>query len=373
MQQIYTESFLRGYARKTMRSIQDITQHPYKHVIEQRLKIIQFYDDFGEQATRQAFSVSRSTVFSWKRRLKDNNGSLRCLAPKSTAPKHKRKRMVDMRITNFILEQRSLHPKLSKDKLAILLKDECTAWNLKPPSASTVGRILKDLKFQGLLPKYTRLTVSGATGKLLEKQSRKPRLNKQRRNGYQPEQPGDMLQIDTIVKFINGIRRYVLTAVDYKGRFGFAYGYTSPSSTNAADFLNKLQAVTPFEIRRVHHDNGSEFYKHFIRACDERNIEQLWNYPKRPKNNGMVERFNRSIQEEFIDWNLDNLAYDLEDFNNSLMDWCIWYNTKRPHYGLGLKSPMQYLLEVLQLSQQESRMLWTDTLSCFTDESMVLS
>ncbi|MCA9344001.1 integrase core domain-containing protein, partial [Candidatus Saccharibacteria bacterium] len=105
----------------------------------------------------------------------------------------------------------------------------------------------------------------------------------------------------------------------------------------------------------------SEFYKHFIRACDERNIEQLWNYPKRPKNNGMVERFNRSIQEEFIDWNLDNLAYDLEDFNNSLMDWCIWYNTKRPHYGLGLKSPMQYLLEVLQLSQQESRMLWTDT------------
>lgn len=361
MQQIYTESFLKGYARKTMRSIQDITQHPSKHIIEHRVKVLSFYDDYGAAATRRAFGVSRSTVFLWKQKLATGHGQLSALAPGSRAPKTRRRRTTDFRITDFIVEQRRRHPRLSKDKLAVLLRPACLAWGVNPPSASTVGRILGDLKQQGLLPKGSKLTVSGATGRLLERKT-KPKLKKQRRSGYQPTRPGDMVQIDTIVKFINGIRRYVITAVDYHGRFAFAYGYTSPSSSNAADFLGKLQAVAPFTVKRVHHDNGSEFYKHFVKACEQQNVIQLWNYPKKPQHNGMVERLNRSIQDEFIDWHLDDLAYDLDSFNHHLMDWLVWYNTKRPHYSLNLKSPMQYLLDLLQLKPAESNMLWTDTL-----------
>lgn len=345
-----------------MRSIQDITQHPYKHIIEDRVRIISFYDDYGEEATARAFGVSRSTVFNWKHRLKTNQGRLSSLAPVDRAPKHRRRRVVDKRVTNFIITQRTDHPRLSKDKLAVLLRTECLAWDVNPPSASTVGRILGDLKQQGRLPKGSKLSVSGATGRLIERRN-KPKLKKQRRNGYQPKEPGDMFQIDTIIKFINGIRRYVITAVDYDGRFAFAYGYNSPSSANAADFLTKLQAVAPFTVHRVHHDNGSEFYKYFVDACKRHQVIQLWNYPKRPKHNGMVERLNRSIQDEFIDWHLEDLAYYMEDFNHQLMDWLIWYNTIRPHYSLNLKSPMQYLLDLLQLTPHESNMLWTDTIA----------
>ena len=357
---VFLTGFVVGYARKAM-NIQDITQHPYKHIIEQRVKILNFYGDYGEQATKRAFSVSRSTVFLWKQKLTVNHGRLSSLAPGSRTPKRRRQRTIDSRITDFIVAQRTEHPRLSKDKLAVLLAGECARWQLVCPSASTVGRILGDLKAQGRLPAGSRLYVSGATGRLLQHKPAKPRLKKQRRNGYQPKEPGDMLQIDTIVKFINGIRRYILTAVDYRGRFAFAYGYTSPSSANAADFLVKLQAVAPFTIARVHHDNGSEFYKHFVQACERQKVIQLWNYPKRPKHNGMVERLNRSIQDEFVDWHLEDLAYDLDGFNHRLMDWLIWYNTKRPHYGLGLKSPLRYLLDLLQLPIQESNMLWTDT------------
>lgn len=358
-QTVFMFGFVKGYARSAMNT-QDITQHPYKHIIEQRVKILTFYDDYGEQATAQAFGVSRSTVFNWKQKLKANQGRLTSLAPGNRAPHHRRSRSVDKRITDFVVTQRTDHPRLSKDKLAVLLRPECQAWNLNSPSASTVGRLLGDLKQQGRLPKGSKLAVSGATGRLLER-SNKPRLKKQRRNGYQPQEPGDMLQVDTIVKFINGIRRYVLTAVDYHGRFASAYGYTSPSSANAADFLSKLQAVAPFTIHRVHHDNGSEFYKYFVKACQQSGVIQLWNYPKRPKHNGMVERLNRSIQDEFTDWHLEDLAYDLDDFNHQLMDWLIWYNTIRPHYSLNLKSPMQHLLDLLQLPTTESNMLWTDT------------
>ena len=359
---VFMFGFVKGYARSTM-NYSNITHHPLRHVIERRVKIIAFYDQYGSAATHEAFAVSRSTVLLWKQKLRSNHGRLSALAPASRAPRRRRRRTVDERITDFVVQERIKHPRLSKDKLAVLLKPECLIWGITTPSASTVGRLLGDLKAQGRLPVHGRLSLNAATGRLHERKQR-PTLKKQRRNGYQPKEPGDMVQIDTIVKFINGIRRYVITAIDYHGRFAFAYGYTSPSSANAADFLVKLQAVAPFTIYRVHHDNGSEFYKHFVTACKHSDVSQLWNYPKKPQHNGMVERLNRSIQDEYIDWHLDDLAYDLHSFNHQLMDWLVWYNTKRPHYSLHLKSPMQYLLELLQLTPQESNMLWTDTCNC---------
>ena len=66
-------------------------------------------------------------------------------------------------------------------------------------------------------------------------------------------------------------------------------------------------------------------------------------------------------QEEFVDYHIDVAITEPEVFQHQLSDWLIWYNTKRPHYSLNLKSPMQYLLDLLQLPVQESNMLWTDT------------
>ncbi len=366
---VFMFGFVKGYARSAM-NYSNITHHPLRHVIERRVKIITFYDRYGANATKEAFDVSRSTVFLWKKTLREHHGRLDALAPASRAPKRKRQRIVDPRIASFIVEQRSRHPRLGKDKLAVLLLPYCVQHAIDPPSASTVGRIVNDLKKQGRLPVGAKLSLHGTTGKLHE-QKRRTKLKKRRRAGYQPQAPGDMLQLDTIVKFINGIRRYVITAVDYQARFGFAYGYSSPSSANAADFLAKLQAVAPFTVRHVHHDNGSEFYKHFVIACERSNVVQLWNWPKKPQLNGRVERFNRTAQDEFIDWRLDDLAYDLDNFNHELMDWLLWYNTERPHHSLKLKNPMQHMLELLQLPTQESNMLCTDTETCIIKKSYV--
>jgi transposase InsO family protein len=199
--------------------------------------------------------------------------------------------------------------------------------------------------------------MSGATGKLNHRKVNTAILKKQRRGGYQPKAPGDLVQIDTVVKFIHGIKRYCVTAVDVTGRFAFAYGYKSPSSANAADFLAKVQTVAPFEIRRVQTDNGSEFYRHFHQACEDQGLTHFWNYPRSPKMNARVERFNRTIQEEFIDTALDTLATDLDEFNQLLIDWLLWYNTERPHFSLGQVSPMRYLVTNFGLS----RMIWTHT------------
>lgn len=86
-------------------------------------------------------------------------------------------------------------------------------------------------------------------------------------------------------------------------------------------------------------------------------ITHYWNYKGQPAKNGHVEKYNRTIQEEFIDWN-EMFLEDVNQFNKKLMNWLIWYNTKRYHWSLNLTSPVDYLLK----NNMVSNMCWTNTL-----------
>ncbi|NCN94754.1 transposase, partial [Candidatus Wolfebacteria bacterium] len=50
------------------------------------------------------------------------------------------------------------------------------------------------------------------------------------------------------------------------------------------------------------------------------------------------ERFNRTIQEEFVD--LGNFTPEIPKFNEKLAGWLIEYNFKRPHQVLGYQTPI---------------------------------
>ena len=356
---VFMYGFVTGYARKAM-LIQDITHHKDRAIIEHRIKVLNFYDRYGHEATKEAFSVSRSTVFLWKSKLKQGQGRLVALAPGDRAPKVRRRRHTHKLVTDFIVNERTVHYRLGKDKLAELLIPICAEADISCPSVSTVGRILQDLKTQGRLPKYQRVTVNGRTGRIYNTK-RRLKLKKERRGSYHPEQAGDLVQMDCVIKFVNGMRRYVISAIDYDSEFAFSMGYTSLSSARAKDFLYKFITVAPFEVKRVQTDNGSEFYKLFHEACIDLGLIHYWNYPKQPKMNAKIERYNRTVQEEFVDYHLDDLGYDIGSFNYQLMDWLIWYNTERPHWTLRLKSPMKAMLDGLQLEGRQSNMLWTDT------------
>jgi len=356
---VFMYGFVTGYARKAMNSTY-ITHHKDRAIIEHRIKVLKFYDQYGPEATKEAFSVSRSTVYLWKQKLKDGHGQLEALAPMSKAPKTRRRRSTSPVIADFIVTQRELHPRLGKAKLAELLIPVCSKANLGCPSVSTVGRILSDLKLQRRLLQHEKLSLNGRTGRIYANR-RKPKLVKDRRGSYHPERAGDLVQIDCVIKFVTNLRRYVISAIDYDSEFAFSMGYTSLSSARAKDFLLKFIQVAPFEVKRVQTDNGSEFYKLFHEACLDLGLTHYWNYPRHPKMNAKIERYNRTVQEEFVDYHLDDLGYDIASFNYQLMDWVLWYNTVRPHHTLELKSPMRALLDGLQLPLTESNMLWTNT------------
>ena len=124
----------------------------------------------------------------------------------------------------------------------------------------------------------------------------------------------------------------------------FAYTYKTQSSKNAYDFFLKLKEVVPFEIKNIQTDNGKEFLKDFQQGIKTLGITQFFNYPRCPKMNCFVERFNRTIQESCIN-KYSSFLENTNKFNNYLIDYLIWYNTERPHQSLQDVSPVVYLIQ----------------------------
>ncbi len=317
---------------------------------KQRTRILAFWEKHGLEATQEAFDLSRATLFRWQEILKQNHGKLEALNKQSTAPKNRRKRVIPREVTDFILKERRYDPRLSKDKLSVMMRDDGVA-KLSP---STVGRMLNDLKKKGILPKYTKLSVSGKTGRLIERKPKKLKV-KLRSKGHE----GELVKADSIIRFANGIKRYILTGLDCNSKFAFAYAYASHSSGAASDFMNMFTKVSPVPVTHIQTDNGSEFADHFEILLEKKGIVHFHTYPRSPKMNSEIERFNRTLLEAFINQNRMLLAYDIEAFNKKLIDWLLWYNTRRPHWTLGLISPMKYIVSTL--TAEESHMLWTDT------------
>jgi len=316
---------------------------------EERAKILSFWKEYGDKATNDAYGASRATLFRWQKALDDGDGKLESLVPKSTAPHEKRKRVIPKPVEDLILKERSME-KIGKDKLAILIKED----GVGTQSASTVGRMLADLKRQGKLRNPAKLSFFAKTGRFIEKKPRqfKPKL---RSKGHE----GALVKADTIVRFTDGIKRYVLTAIDLETEFAFAYAYPSHSSKSAADFMKTFQSVAPLSLTHVQTDNGSEFKDHFEIMCEEDGVVHFLTYPRSPKMNAEIERFNRTLSEAFIAKNRHLLAHNIEEFNRRLMEWLLWYNTRRPHWSIGLISPMRYIVK--NLTAEESHMLWTST------------
>jgi putative transposase len=316
---------------------------------EERVRILAFWKKHGDTATKEAFGASRATLFRWQAELRKGKGRLEALVPKSTAPKNKRERIVPEAVANLIIKERS-YEKLGKEKLAALLKED----GIGDYSPSTVGRILSDMKEQGKLPNPVRYSLSGRTGRMIE---RKPGKTKKKLRSK--DHKGGLVKADTIVRFTDGIRRYILTAIDLESEFAFAYAYVSHSSKPAADFMKTFKGVAPVSLTHIQTDNGSEFQDHFELYLKSENITHFHSYPRTPKMQSEIERFNRTLSEAFIQRNRHLLAHNLPEFNRKLMDWLLWYNTRRPHWSLGLISPLRYIVN--KLPAKESQMCWTST------------
>ncbi|MBU0546266.1 DDE-type integrase/transposase/recombinase [Patescibacteria group bacterium] len=106
---------------------------------------------------------------------------------------------------------------------------------------------------------------------------------------------GFLVCVDTVVRYVNGQKRYILTAIDRYSKLSFARMYTTHSSKNAADFLHRLHYLLDGKIENIQTDNGSEFKKCFDQALTRLEIPHYHSRVKTPKDNAVNERFNRTL------------------------------------------------------------------------------
>jgi len=319
-----------------------------------KVRILAFWEKYGLDATIEAFKVKRRTLFDWKKKLKEGGGKFEALNDKSRAPKVKRKRLWPAELLSEIKRQRWEHPNLGKDKLETVLNPFCTEKKMPLPSASTIGRLIKDMGGLRIFPQ--KVSHFGKIKPLKRKKVlRKPK-------DIKALYPGHLVALDTVERIVNGCRRYVITFEDIYTRFGFAWSTKSHASKVAEDFFTFCLKVFPFSFNFVLTDNGSEFKKHFSQKLKELHLIHYHTYPKTPKMNAHVERFNRTIQEEFIDYHADKLI-EPDVFNKKLIEWLVWYNTVRPHFAFQNKlSPVQFILALEPLKMpQECNFGWTHT------------
>lgn len=204
MQIGFVWSHIFGYTR-FMKQLH-IMNHPHKGIIEYRVKIMAFFDQYGSAATRDAFGVGRSTVYLWKQKLKASQGKLIALSPRSKAPRRRRQRMTDPRIILYITQYRRIHPGVSKETIKSPLDEYCLGLDIASVSESTIGRVITDLKYQSKIPTTRKISFYARTDKFVHRHPL-PRYQKLRRKNYQPEQPGELIQIDAITVFSNGLKR----------------------------------------------------------------------------------------------------------------------------------------------------------------------
>ncbi len=314
---------------------------------------LSFWARHGLEATGEAFGIKRRTLYDWKAQLMKGRGKPEALNERSKAPHRRRRRLWPKEVTQGIRRLRREHPNFSKEKSYPFLKAFCDGKGLRCPKARTLGRIIADASDK---MRTVPMKVRPNGQRVRRRRAEKPRRPK----GFVAKAPGQCGAFDTVEMFLDGLRRYVITFTDLYSRFSFAWATNSHGSEAARELFGIVSSVFPYPLEHVLTDNGSEFMRHFDQELRRLHKVHWHTDPKTPKMNAHVERFNRTLQEEFLD-DHEDLLLDPALFNRELIPWRLWDNGERPPWGLNLKSPVQFLMEP---NPKECKMWWPNTGLC---------
>lgn len=330
-----------GYHR-FMKTVISIDRFDKSEVAKFRYKVLKHWQQYGLNSTLDAYPVKRSSLFNWRLALIKSNGKLSSLIPKDTKPFHVRQMIVDQRLIGFIKQQRELYYRLGKNKLFPLVKEFCEELGIKTPSVSLIGKIISRNKlfFQKQTLSCARVTRKSPEYRHKTRIKHVPRVK-----------IGGYIEGDTIETFIDGLKRYTISFTDIYQKITHSKTYKSKTSKNALDCFLEFQEILPKKIviHTVQTDNGSEFMGVFDNYLTTKTrTKHVWIYPHCPKINCFIERYNRSIQEEWLNHHQDEMI-DVDEFNHSsLSQYLFFYNNKRVHEGLQLRTPAQVVGEEIK-------------------------
>lgn len=332
---------------------------PEIKIAEQRLSVLELAKALGNvsAACRQR-GISRTQFYEYKRRFQTHGiEGLVDLPPVA----HSHPATTPPEVEQRILEISLAHPAWGCNRLEAELKLEGISL-----SAITIQKILNRNEMGSRYDRWLLLEqkhsqqvieLNGEQVAFIEKHN--PAF---RERHVESAAPGELLCQDTFfVGHLKGVGKvYLHTVVDAYCSYAFGFLHTSKQAEAAAAVLHN--DVLPFyrskalPVQAILTDNGREFcgkddhpYELYLALND---IEHRRTQVRRPQTNGFVERFHRTVLDEFFRSAFRTRLYEtVEALQTDLDIWLHSYNYQRPHQGyrnLG-KRPFeridQYLLE----------------------------
>jgi transposase InsO family protein len=181
--------------------------------------------------------------------------------------------------------------------------------------------------------------------RLIEPQKRRRRREDYRR--WERSRSMELWQMDIMggVRLADGRELQIVTGLDDHSRFCISAMLVARAT--ARPVCEALAAAlrrhgVPDQILT---DNGKVFTGRFglgkgevlfDRICRENGIRHLLTAPRSPTTTGKVERFHKTVRKEFLS---GRVFVSPEEAQAELDAWVGWYNTERPHQGIGMVFP----------------------------------
>ncbi len=194
----------------------------------------------------------------------------------------------------------------------------------------------------------------------------KAKAEKDAHGEFESECPGYCGAQDTFyVGTMKGVGRiYQQTFIDTYTKVAFAKLYDRKTPITAADLLNDrvlpLFDANEVKLCRVLTDRGTEYcgnpehheYELYLAVED---VDHSRTKTKNPQTNGIVERFHKTVLDEFYRVAFRKKIYgSILELQSDLEAWVRSYNEERPHQGRWCfgKTPMQTFLDGVSLAKK---------------------
>jgi transposase InsO family protein len=291
-----------------------VTEQRYKAV----LAVIADGRSVGEVASQ--WGVCRQTMHRWLARYASDG--LEGLGNRSCRPVHC-PHQTPPEVEAMVLEMRRAHAYWGARRIAF----ELARKGAQPaPSESAVYRCL------------VRAAV-------IDPMTRRRRRETWKR--WERGAPMELWQLDVVHGFAlaDGSAAKALTGIDDHSRYCVSAHLMLRERTQAVcdGFSSALRTYgLPAQVLT---DNGKVFTGRFAqppvevlfdRICRENGVDHILTEPRSPTTTGKIERFHKTLRVEF---NTRQVFRNLKTAQEALDEWVTYYNTQRPHQGLGDATP----------------------------------